>query len=236
MDLHIGIIPDGNRRYAKLKDITLDKLYENGYLKFKELIDKINEESEKDENNILKRIKRISFYVCSRDNLTKRPQKEIKVIHSMLYKLIEDFDNADEEKKQKVKQKVKIEIVGEYKSLLPNNLVQKLVSLSKNNQKEIDIIINLAIGYDGRRQISHTFRLLRNKNLNFNDKNLKAYLGPDIDIVIRTGYQKRSSGFFPWQTIYAEWFFFDKYWPEIEKEDFINVIEKFDKIERRFGK
>ena len=233
MDLHIGIIPDGNRRYAKIKNITLDKLYENGYLKFKELIEAISEEDEKEENQILKRIKKLTFYICSRDNLTKRPREEVEIIHKILYRLIKDFNSSDKSEKKK---KVKIFLVGEYKSLLPKNLVQKLVSLSKSRSDENLVILTLAIGYDGRRQITHAFRQLRNKNLNFNDENLKNYLGPDIDLVVRTGYQKRMSSFFPWQTIYAEWFFLDKYWPEIEKENFIKIIEDFDKIERRFGK
>ncbi len=58
----------------------------------------------------------------------------------------------------------------------------------------------------------------------------------DIDIIIRTGYERRMSGFFPWQTVYAEWFFIDKYFPEFTLDDFINVIKEYYNRKRRFGK
>ncbi len=236
MDLHIGIIPDGNRRYAKKKDLAVENLYDNGYSKFREMVNDIKssqkQELEQDKDNkLLKRITHITFYVCSRDNLLKRPKNEIDLIHTMLRRLIEDY-----EKGNKDEYKAKINLVGEFRVLLPQDLVSKMINLAEEKVENPQLQVTLAIGYDGQRQIAHAFRLLKIKGKKFNDYNIKQQLGPNIDLVIRTGYEKRTSGFFPWQTVYAEWFFLDKYWPEIEKQDFINVIKAFDKIDRRFGK
>ena len=78
------------------------------------MIEAISEEDEKEENQILKRIKKLTFYVCSKDNLIKRPREEVEIIHKILYRLIKDFNSSDKSEK---KQKVKIFLVGEYKSL-----------------------------------------------------------------------------------------------------------------------
>jgi undecaprenyl diphosphate synthase len=60
-------------------------------------------------------------------------------------------------------------------------------------------------------------------------------MGSDIDLVIRTGKEKRLSGFFPWQTIYSEWFFLDIYFPELTKDILKKVLEDFYERQRRFG-
>ena len=62
------------------------------------------------------------------------------------------------------------------------------------------------------------------------------YLNSDVDLVIRTGGAMRTSNFLPWQTIYSEWFFVEKTWPEMEREDFKAILDEFSSRERRFGK
>jgi len=62
------------------------------------------------------------------------------------------------------------------------------------------------------------------------------WLSDDIDLIIRTGGDRRTSNFLPWQSTYGEWIFLEKTWPEFEKEDLINCIKEFKERERRFGK
>jgi tritrans,polycis-undecaprenyl-diphosphate synthase [geranylgeranyl-diphosphate specific] len=231
MDLHIGIIPDGNRRFAKKNDKSICELYEQGYQKFRELIDewsekKTNEHIENNKDSKIKHIKHISFYVCSKDNLTKRPQVEIDLIHKMLNTLIVDFESDRFQKNT-----VKINLIGNL-NLLPKNITKALNNVQKKSKNNDKLFLNLAIAYDGREDIIKKFK----KMDKISNKTTENMFGKDIDLVIRTGYEKRTSSFFPWQTVYSEWFFLDKFWPEFTIDDLEDVLIKYYKIERRFGK
>lgn len=246
MNLHIGIIPDGNRRYAKHNDIPIKDLYTNGYKKLKEILfacrnDGVTESMEKDRNKYMDRLKTkyktdylqehlldisyITFYTCSKDNLLKRPKEEIDIIHGTLESLISDYKTEDIPP-------FNLQIVGDI-SLLPPDISNGLVEIVEETNENLGMYLTLAIGYDGREEIKKAFAEL---GQNVTDDLLREKFGRDIDIVIRTGYEKRMSSFFPWQTVYAEWYFLDKFWPEFEIDDLVDIIAKFKKTERRFGK
>ena len=106
-------------------------------------------------------------------------------------------------------------------------------------------IVNFAMGYGGRVEIIDAVRKIGEKikegKLDVKDINEgtfkdNLYLKDDADLIIRTGGEKRTSGFLPWQGTYAELIFLDKLWPEFEKEDFLHCIEEFKNRKRRFGK
>lgn len=223
MGVHLGIIPDGNRRYADENNRTLEQQYLESYEKVKDIIQTWSEEDDMG-------ITQLTFYVCSADNLTKRPYIEISLIYKMLDRLV--FDYLDRINENKL---VKLEVIGNTK-LLPDNTRKGLDRIRRKTKKNEKYILRLAIGYDPREEISKAYRKCERQKLDLNPENVKKYLIPDIDLVVRTGKEKRLSGFFPWQTIYSELFFLDIYWPEFDKDLLRAIVQEFYNRKRRFGK
>jgi tritrans,polycis-undecaprenyl-diphosphate synthase [geranylgeranyl-diphosphate specific] len=239
--MHLGIIPDGNRRYAMKNNMSNIEAY---YLGFNLIINIIKEFFYNKENIIenyanvkLININQITIYVCSVENLEKRDKQDVSNIYQLIEKFISYYN---EYKKEFIENKISINIIGNFK-YIENIYLEKLINI----MKETDIYkskykLNLAIAYSGRDEIINMTNkiMILNKLTEIDEKEIydNMYLKNDIDIIIRTGYEKRTSNFFPWQSIYSEWFFIDKYWPELNIIDIINIIEEFNNRKRRFGK
>jgi undecaprenyl pyrophosphate synthase len=213
--IHLGIIPDGNRRFLKkISNKNLITIWEDN---FKRLINEfIKEKDNKYEN--LKKINEISIYVCSIDNL-KRDDNTRENVFTVLKSILILIKNE-----LFIKDLVNINFIGDI-HLLPKDL-QKLMKESKQKLKGDRLKINLAIAYDYNKDIQN-FKII-NSNYRRNQSN--------IDLVFRSGGEKRLSGFFPTKTIYSELFFNDKLWPEITLKDLDLVLDEFSQRNRRFGK
>jgi len=226
---HIGIILDGNRRFAKRLMLQPWKGHELGFEKLKKLFKWCKELD----------IKEITLYCFSMQNFN-RPKKEFDYLMSLFEKgFNEVLTNKDIHK-----DKIKINIIGRH-YLFPEKVqkqIKKVIELTKdyNNYK-----INIAIAYGGREEIIDAVKKIaekvKNKELdikNINEETFSEnlYLNSNPDLIIRTGGDRRTSNFLPWQSIYSEWFFLEKTWPEFEKQDLINVIEEYKNRKRRFGK
>ena len=103
------------------------------------------------------------------------------------------------------------------------------------------LILNLALNYGSKEEISNAFKAIlaqRNKEVSIKkiEQNLYTKNIPDPDLMIRTGGNKRLSNFLLWQLAYTEIFFVSKLWPDFNEDDFDNIIYKFKKIKRNFGK
>ena len=214
--IHLGIIPDGNRRF--LKQISNKNLINVWEEKFKILIDEFIKEKDNKYVN-LKKVNELSIYVCSIDNLNRDDNTKENVFNVLKSVLIflKDIQN--------IRDTININFIGDI-NLLPKDL-QKLMSESKSKLKGNLLKINLAIAYDYLKDIQN-FRFIMNNNYKRKQSN--------IDLVFRSGGEKRLSGFFPTKTIYSELFFVDKLWPEINLNDIELVLEEFNKRNRRFGK
>jgi len=226
---HIGIILDGNRRFAKRLMLQPWKGHELGFEKLKKLFKWCKELD----------IKEITLYCFSMQNFN-RPKKEF----DYLMNLFEKGFNEVLTNKDIHKDKIKINIIGRH-YLFPEKVqkqIKKVIELTKdyNNYK-----INIAIAYGGREEIIDAVKKIaekvKNKELdikNINEETFSEnlYLNSNPDLIIRTGGDRRTSNFLPWQSIYSEWFFLEKTWPEFEKQDLINVIEEYKNRKRRFGK
>ena len=140
--------------------------------------------------------------------------------------------------------KIKIRVIGNV-HLLPETTQKCLKELEDATKDYDQYEVNIALAYGGRAELVSAIKKISEKikrgkitaeqiNEELIMRNLE--LPEDIDFVIRTGGEHRTSGFFIWQTDYAEYFFIDKYFPEFEKEDFVNAIKSFSERERRFGK
>ncbi len=230
--MHIGLIPDGNRRWAKENNKTKKEGHEVGA---KKIIDFIRWCWEKEE------IDEVSIYILSYDNIKKRDKEELE----SLYTIFESFiDNLFDE----FKGKYLISIAGEIKTLL-NELKLKNIELYQLHKKSIekakkiikemnkyntDKKLNLLIGYKSQKEIVNAARKFDKGNIE--DFKNHLYVKRDVDLIIRYGKETRLSDFLLFQSAYAEIFFINKYWPESSRDDFERILAEFKKKERRFGK
>jgi tritrans,polycis-undecaprenyl-diphosphate synthase [geranylgeranyl-diphosphate specific] len=220
--MHIGIILDGNRRFAKKENKESWKGHQEGAKRVEDLLNWCKELE----------IKQITLYCFSIENF-KRPEKELKFLMKLFKK---EFEKLRKDKRLK-KDKIKINVFGEKERLDKGfqKLIKKIEDETKNNN---NYIINFAIAYGGRQEILCAIKKLVRERKEITEENFKncLWLKDEPDLIIRTGSEKRSSNFLPWQSTYSEWFFLDKMWPEFTKSDLEEIIKEFKNRERRFGK
>jgi tritrans,polycis-undecaprenyl-diphosphate synthase [geranylgeranyl-diphosphate specific] len=223
--MHIGIILDGNRRFAKKNKLLAFKGHEVGAKKVEELISWSKELG----------IKELTLYAFSIENFN-RSNKEKEVLFDLFRKSI-----AKIEKELKNE---KLNFIGRL-DLFPEDMYEAMIKTINRTKDNNGIIVNLAMGYGGRTEIVDAVKKIatnvKNGKIEIKDidketvtKNL--YLSSEPDLIIRPGGEKRVSNFLIWQGYYSEWYFCDKLWPEFEKEDIMAAIDDFNNRERRFGK
>ena len=226
---NVAIIMDGNGRWAISNSLNISK----GHSKGVEIVREIVEESVKQE------ISSLTLYAFSSENWS-RPKPEVDAIKKLVIKAI------DEQVPDLIKQKVKLNFFGNL-----HDFGEKILSKIKdaenttNNQKSV-LDLNVALGYGGRQDIVNICKEIAQKVISKNitidqiDESLIAETSScpinDIDLLIRTGGDRRISNFLLYQIAYTEINFVDKYWPDFQREDFIECLENFKKVSRRFGK
>ncbi|MBU1136317.1 MAG: di-trans,poly-cis-decaprenylcistransferase, partial [Nanoarchaeota archaeon] len=215
---HIGIILDGNRRFAKRLMLEPWKGHEYGAEKVQKLLDWAKELD----------VKEFTLYCLSSENINSRPKNELKYLFKIFRK---EFREIDKEKIDKYK--IKIRFIGNL-DLLPEDLAEQCRELERKTAKNTDYIINFAIAYGGRIEIIEAIKKIIKNKISPEEVTEKViednlYMKDCPDLIIRTGGEKRTSNFLPWQASYSEWLFLDKMWPEFEKQDLINAIENFKK-------
>ena len=226
---HIAIIMDGNGRWALSNSLNISK----GHSKGVEVVREIVEESVK------QNITSLTLYAFSSENWS-RPKSEIDAIKKLVVKAI------SEQVPELKKQKVKLKFFGEIK-----NFGSKILSKINNAEAETSsykpvLSLNVALGYGGRQDLVNVAKKISYKVVSgeikseqINEAMISDFsCSPvdDIDLLIRTGGDKRISNFLLYQIAYTEICFVNKYWPDFTKEDFIDCINNFKKVSRRFGK
>jgi len=218
---HVAIIMDGNGRWGLKHKNSRNAGHKAGL----KTIEKIIKET------INQKINYLTLFVFSTENWN-RPKKEINYLFNLLdnflSKKIVDLHNKN----------IKLKVIG------TKNFSKKLNKLleqsEKKTEKNTNLQINLALNYGSKFEILNALKELNKNNDKINEKNFKKYLQtkniPDPDILIRTGNTKRLSNFLLWQLAYSEIFFEKKLWPDFNEKDYIQIIKKFKKIKRNFGK
>ncbi|MFT4261399.1 MAG: polyprenyl diphosphate synthase [Candidatus Woesearchaeota archaeon] len=224
---HIGIILDGNRRFAKSLNQDVWKGHEYGYKKVLKLLEWCKEQQ----------IKELTLYVFSIQNFN-RPKKEFDYLMNLFLKA------SNHAFKQDSKEDLKVTFVGR-KELLPLDVRESINKIEERTKNAKSYNLNIAIAYGGREEIEDAVKkigksLIEGKikleNLDQNTISQNMYLDSSPDLIIRTGGEKRTSNFLIWQSPYSEWIFLDKKWPEFEKQDFLDCLKEYSKRERRHGK
>lgn len=228
---HVGIILDGNRRFAKRLMKPSWKGHEWGAKKVENLLDWCLDLN----------IKTVTLYAFSIENLN-RPKMEF----NMLMKLFEKNFNRVAKHPRIHENKVRIKVIGR-PDLLPEK-VQKAIKNAEESTKDYsNMSIIFAIAYGGRQEILDATRKIaiavKNNKLDASKitadvfkHNLYTNGIADPDLIIRTSGEHRTSGFLLWQGAYSEYYFCSKPWPEFEREDLEAAINDYNKRQRRFGK
>jgi len=226
---HIGIIIDGNRRFAKKLMLKPWKGHEWGAKKLEKLLYWCKDFG----------VKELTIYALSIQNLD-RPKEEL----DYLLKLFIEFYNKLKEDKRIKESGIRIRFIGNRK-LLPQNVQDAMYNLEENTKKNNQHQINFAMAYGGREEIiDATIKIaqkVKDGKLKPEEINAKTFednlsLKESPDMIIRTGGEKRTSNFLPYQSTYTEWFYLEKCWPEFEKEDLEKCVAEYSERERRYGK
>jgi len=226
---HLALIPDGNRRLAKRLMENPWKGYEWGVEKLYKVMEWCNE----------MKIKIVTFYALSLENLEKRPSEEINFLLLLAKKEFKDIiENTDHFIH---KNKIRMNFFGNL-GRLPEDIQDKIKKITEITKNYGGFTINFAMAYGGRQEIINAARSLHRKMQNNEIKDIDEdsfrqtlSTSSEPDLIIRTGGEKRLSNFLPFQSVYSELAFVDTFWPEFSKEEFSKVIEDFSHRHRRFG-
>lgn len=219
----LGIIMDGNRRWAKENGLPSYEGHARGYDKLKDLMRWAREAG----------IPHVVIYAFSTENW-QRSEQEVGYLMRLFRFLLEN------EMDKMIRERIRMRIVGDRSRF--NEDMQKLMEkVEAATGRSYDITLHLALSYGGRAEIvSAVNALLQEGAAAVTEETFARALGshpmPDPDLIIRTGGEKRLSNFLPWQSTYSELFFTDTKWPAFTQEEFDAILAEFSARERRHGK
>ena len=218
---HIGIIMDGNGRWAKQRGLPRIAGHKEGAENFKRI----------GEYLIDLDIEVSTFYAFSTENW-KRPPEEVNNIMSLLVDYLIEWQSMRKDKNMHFR------FIGDRTAF--SKRIQDLMAQVEEQSAIYPNQLNLALNYGSRDEIARAFGILAKegkKDVTPEDISRVLYTAgqPDVDLIIRTGGEMRLSNFLLYQSAYAELYFTDKYWPDVQKEDIDDAIRFFANKDRRFG-
>jgi short-chain Z-isoprenyl diphosphate synthase len=233
---HIGVILDGNRRYARQKKVTdPTDIYMTGADKLDELIEWCTE----------LQIPAVTLWVLSTENIKRAPEEVSGIVAAVEKKLIFLANDVKTHRRQ-----IHVRAVGRLE-LLPTSTLAAVRAAEEATKDNRGLRLTLAAAYGGRQEIVDAIkRMLRelleqHKSLNEAidfvtaeeiGRCLYAPDLPDPDLIIRTSGEIRLSGFLLWQSAHSEFYFTDVFWPALRRIDFLRAVRAFQQRQRRFGK
>ena len=226
---NIGIIMDGNGRWAIRNSLKISEGHKKGVGVVRDIV----------EEAVKRGIQSLTLYAFSSENW-QRPKREINAIKRLVIEAINEQVPELKEKKVKLKFFGHLDDFGEK--------IQNKIFFAENETcfEEAKLNLNVALGYGGQQDIVDIVHKVSEEvssgNLNSKDiskETINSYSSvpvDEIDLLIRTGGDKRISNFLLYQIAYAEIMFIDKFWPDFTNNDFVNCLDNFKNVSRRFGK
>ncbi len=218
---HLGIIMDGNGRWAKKRALPRTAGHKVGADVFK----KISKECGRIG------IEEVTFYAFSTENW-KRPKEEVETLMHLFYDYLIEAKND-----LQTSGNLRVRFIGEEEGMHP-----KLLELMRDAEKETasrtGTLINIAINYGGRQEIvSAVNRLIAQGKTSITEQDISenVYTAPDCDLIIRPSGEERLSNFLLWQSAYSEFWSSDVLWPDFTEQDLHLALAAFEKRNRRFG-
>jgi undecaprenyl diphosphate synthase len=221
---HVLVIPDGNRRFAKSKNMDLGVVYKfisdyttTGLIKFF-LLGKIARE--------------LTIYGVSRDNVLKRKKEDLSPIYEAQIDLYSRWL-----KDKEIVSNVKFRFIGE-KNLLSKKYVSIINLLEKTTSKNKDFFCNILVAYSSQWETIEAIKKAKQEKKEMTVDNFNDFLEikNPIDLIIRTGFEKRLSNAPLYQSAYAEFVFTDYFYPELTMDKLQEIVREYNKRERRYGK
>ncbi len=227
LPLHIGIIMDGNGRWAKARGLAREYGHRRGSEVFMDIA------------RYCKKIgvRYLTVYAFSTENW-KRPAHEVAVIMQMLQRYLDDSE-------QYIKEEIRLRIIGDRTHL--SESLQKAIEKAEKASEHFDALtVNLAVNYGGREELLHAARMVAqhyqesDTDLSqLDSKDLERFLytagQPDPDLIIRPSGEKRLSNFMLWQSAYSEFVFMDVLWPDFTPQHLNEALWEYAGRDRRFG-
>lgn len=234
MPTHVGLILDGNRRYARERgfdDVTMG--HREGARKLDDVLSWCAELG----------IKIVTIWVFSPDNV-QRDKEEVDGLLGVIQEKIEELAKNPVIKRYRFSIRAFGDLSG-----LPDSLREVIRKSEESTKEHQDHILNIAIGYGGRQEIVDAVKkAIREKEADSVEcladgicaediaRHLYTFGIPDPDLIIRTSGEIRLSGFLLWQSVYSEFYFCDALWPAFRKIDFLRAIRSYQHRSRRFGR
>ena len=219
--MHLGIIMDGNRRWAKQRGLPKFIGHKKGVDNLEKLIDICL----KHEISIL------TVYALSTENLKREP-KELKNLFQLLEKYVKPVNKF-------IKRGIKVRIIGNV-FVLPESTQKALVKIQRETKKQKKMVFNIAINYGGRDEIVRTVNAMQKNNIPITVENLNENLdtqgAPNPDLIIRTGGDYRLSNFLIWQSAYASLYFTPVLWPDFNEKEFQKALDFLNAEKQNYGK
>lgn len=225
---HIGVIMDGNGRWAKKRGLPRSAGHSKGADTLKKIVTECNKIG----------IKYITVYAFSTENW-KRPKEEVDYLMNLLLDYLKDAENS------LAGENVVIRVVGSVKEL-SEEIREQIVKTENFTKNNTGIVMNIALNYGSREELTHAVKEIAEnvKTGGINPEDITAEMiskklytknQPDPDLIIRTSGEERLSNFMLWQAAYSELYFSKKLWPDFGKNDLYEAVADFQKRGRRFG-
>ena len=226
---HVGILVDGNRRWARAYGADTSAGHRAGADNVLEFLGWCEEVG----------VERVTLWLLSTDNLS-RPAQELAPLLAIIEDLVGRIAGTG---------RWRLHPVGSL-DLLPASLSQRLKELEDSTRQTVGLHVNVAIGYGGRREIADAVRSLLHEHaargtsieelaevldVEHIAEHLYTRGQPDPDLVIRTSGEQRLSGFLLWQSAHSEFYFCEALWPDFRKVDFLRALRSYTDRERRYG-
>jgi len=230
--MHVGLIPDGNRRFMAKKHIkNLIMSYDMGINKFYDFLEWCYD----------LKVAEVTLYALSTENVQNRDKLEVET----LFKVFNNHAKKGLTDKNLHEKKVRVRFCGDRDYLLNKSPNRKLATEMLENLRKLEeatkgyttFTLNLAIAYGGRQEIVHAVKQAIAKGIEVSEQSIhdNLWVPSEPDIIIRTS-EERLSNFLLWQSAYSEIYFVEKLWQEFGKDDLIALLEKYRTRERRYGR
>lgn len=228
LPVHIGIIMDGNGRWAKKRALPRSSGHAAGAKTFEKIVE--------DAGNI--GIKYVTVYAFSTENW-KRPKQEVDA----LMNLLEDY--LDNGLARLAGRNVKIHFIGD-ETVFSDEMQKKLVHMERETDKNTGLVLNVALNYGGRNELVNAVKKIADNAArgevapeDIDEEYVQKFLytagQPDPDLIIRPSGEYRLSNFLMWQSAYSELWFSNCLWPDFTKKDLLGAIKDYQNRSRRFG-
>ena len=224
---HIGIIVDGNGRWATKRNKSRSEGHLEGSKNLEKLIINISESD----------IEVLSLYVFSTENF-KRDKKEVDYLMNLFTKWFKIINKKYKDKNIKI-------LFSGRRDNLDKKIIKEIDSLEKSTKDNTGLIVNFCLNYGGRAELVDATKMICSDVINnkldislLDETMFSKYLYndlPDLDLLIRTSGEQRISNFMLWQLSYAELFFTNTLFPDFTYEEFNQILQSYNKRDRRFG-